>query len=141
MKRQHILAEICQNWFTHSTVRRVWVVYAFGKFKNKAAMYRPVNVFWEHVCAFLLYSLFLCQEEPLGHSDAYVHPRILTESFSKQNECTSNPHTGCGRASGWFGCCLASPTIGIFWKCHISHSGNAQKAHRNFRCFQSVCRF
>lgn len=29
-------------------------------------------------------------EEPLGHSDAYVLPRILTESFSKWNECTSN---------------------------------------------------
>ena len=71
-------------------------------------------------------------EEPLGHSDAYVHPQaILTDRFSKWNECTSNPHTGCGRAFGWFGCCPASPIIGIFWKCHVSPSGNAQKARRN----------
>ena len=51
-----MLAEICWNWFTHSTVTRVWVVYTFGKFKNHAAKYLPVNVFWEHMCAFLLVS-------------------------------------------------------------------------------------
>lgn len=52
-------------------------------------MYLPVNVCWEHVCAVLLYSLFLCQK---NHWDTAMPMFFLgpDREFSKWNECTSN---------------------------------------------------